>query len=104
MRLRSGKPQGALWGRETMTELTARSSQASGGRPRRPWLRGCPVGHRFVGTPRVGFGSSETGQNYRLGYSLGLLDSREGPAFELGVNAERRKHAHINSTEHALLA
>ncbi len=64
-------------------------------------VTGWPVGHRFVGTPRVGFGSSETGQNYRLGYSLGLLDSGEGPAFELGVNAERRKHAHINSTEHA---
>ena len=33
-----------------------------------------------------------------------LAQDGEGPAFELGVNAERRKHAHINSTEHALLA
>ena len=84
-----------------MTGLTARSSQSIRRASAQISVTGWPVGHRFVGTPRVGFGSSETGQNYRLGYSLGLLDSGEGPAFELGVNAERRKHAHINSTEHA---
>ena len=83
-----------------MTGLTARSSQASGGRPRRPRLRD----GRSDTASSEHRGSSETGQNYRLGYSLGLLDSGEGPAFELGVNAERRKHTHINSTEHALLA
>ena len=49
-----------------------------------------PVGSRFVGTPRVGFETSEYGRDYRLGYSLGVLDSRE-TKFELGVDAQRRE-------------
>ena len=35
---------------------------------------GLPVGSRFVGTPRVGFSTSEYGQDYRAGYGLGLLN------------------------------
>ena len=40
---------------------------------------GMAVGSRFVGTPKIGFGTSETGRDYRLGYSLGRLGG-EGPA------------------------
>ncbi len=93
-----------LWGRETMTGLAARSSQVSGGRVVADLGYWMAVGRRFVGTPQVGFGTSETGRDYQLGYSLGLLGSGEDPAFELGVNAERWEHAHLNSTEHAFVA
>ena len=51
---------------------------------------GLPVGTRFVGTPRVGFATSEYGRDYRLGYGLGVLN-RESLNFELGVDAQRRE-------------
>ena len=47
---------------------------------------GLPVGRRFVGTPRVGFSTSEYGRDYRVGYGLGVLD-RGNVNFELGVDA-----------------
>ena len=51
-----------------------------------------PVGTRFVGTPRVGFGTSDYGRDYRVGYGIGVLD-RESLNFELGVDAQRRENA-----------
>ena len=51
---------------------------------------GLPVGRRFVGTPRVGFSTSEYGRDYRVGYGLGVLD-RGNVNFELGVDAQRRE-------------
>ena len=51
---------------------------------------GLPMGNRFVGTPRVGFSTSEYWKDYRFGYGLGVLD-RENLNFELGVNAHRRE-------------
>ena len=50
-----------------------------------------PVGSRFVGTPRVGFSASEYSRDYRVGYSLGVLN-RGSLAFELGVEAQRREN------------
>ena len=50
---------------------------------------GLPVGSRFVGTPRVGVRTSEYGRDYRLGYSMHVLE--EGQLrLELGIEAERR--------------
>ena len=43
-----------------------------------------------MGTPRVGFSTSEYGRDYRVGYGLGVLD-RESLNFELGVDAQRRE-------------
>ena len=51
---------------------------------------GLPVGARFVGTPRVGLMSSAYGRDYRVGYTVGVLDS-EDMQFELGVDASRRE-------------
>ena len=51
---------------------------------------GLPVGRRFVGTPRVGFGTSEYGRDYRVGYGLAVLD-QESLNLELGVDAQRRE-------------
>ena len=75
----------ALWSRETMGGM-AHGGLASGNRLDGEVGYGLPVGSRFVGTPRVGFSTSEYGQDYRVGYGLGLLD-RESLAFELGVEA-----------------
>ena len=80
----------ALWGRETMAGM-ARGGLASGNRLDADLGYGLPVGSRFVGTPRVGFATSEYGRDYRLGYSLGALDLG-GRTFELGVDAQRREN------------
>ena len=64
----------ALWGRETMAGMGAYGGLAAGNRLDGEVGYGLPVGRRFVGTPRVGFSTSEYGQDYRVGYGLGLLD------------------------------
>ena len=79
----------ALWGRETMAGM-AHGGVAAGNRLDGEVGYGLPVGSRFVGTPRVGFSTSEYGRDYRVGYGLGVLD-RAGLNFELGVDAQRRE-------------
>ena len=51
---------------------------------------GLPVGSRFVGTPRVGFSTSEHGRDYRVGCGLGVLE-QGNVNFEVGVDAQRRE-------------
>ena len=51
---------------------------------------GLPVGSRFVGTPRVGFSTSEYGRDYRAGYGLGLLN-RGSLTLKLDLDAQRRE-------------
>ena len=60
----------ALWGRETMAGM-AHGGLAQGNRFDGEVGYGLPVGSRFVGTPRVGFATSEYGRDYRVGYGLG---------------------------------
>ena len=79
----------ALWGRETMAGM-AHGGFAQGNRLDGEVGYGLPVGSRFVGTPRVGFSTSEYGRDYRLGYGLGVLN-RESLNVELGVDAQRRE-------------
>ena len=79
----------ALWGRQTMAGL-APGGVASGNRLDGEVGYGLPVGSRFVGTPRVGFSTSEYGRDYRVGYGLGLLN-RKSLSFELGIDAQRRE-------------
>ena len=91
----------ALWGRETMAGM-AHGGLASGNRLDGEVGYGLPVGRRFVGTPRVGFSTSQYGQDYRAGYGLGLLD-RESLAFELGVEAQRRNSPMLGGTSNGML-
>ena len=91
----------ALWSRETMGGM-AHGGLASGNRLDGEVGYGLPVGSRFVGTPRVGFSTSEYGQDYRVGYGLGLLD-RESLAFELGVEAQRRNSPMLGGTSNGVL-
>ena len=64
---------------------------------------GLPVGHRFVGTPRLGVGTSEYGRDYRLGYRLGLQGGAD-PAVEFGVETERREYPLSGGADHGALA
>ena len=91
----------ALWGRETMAGM-AQAGVASGSRLDAEVGYGLPVGSRFVGTPRVGVGTSEMGRDYRLGYSLGVLN-RESLAFELGVEAHRRESPMLGTADNGFL-
>ena len=77
---------------EGTTETTRRQRQP-------PRCGGRPLGSRFVGTPRLGVGTSEMGRDDRLGL-LGGAD----PAFALGVEAERRERPLPGGTDHGALA
>ncbi len=92
----------ALWGRETVAGL-AHGGGADDTRLDAELGYGLPVGSRFVGTPRIGVGTSEMGRDYRLGYGLGVL-GRAGTTFELGVDAQRRERPLQGGTDHAALA
>ena len=62
-----------------------------------------PMGVRFVGTPRVAFGSSGYGRDYRVGYTLGLLDEG-GLEFDVGVDAQRRENPMHGGADNGVLA
>ena len=64
---------------------------------------GLPVGSRFVGTPRVGFSSSQYGRDYRVGYGLRVLD-RDSVNVELGVDAQGRESPMLGGTDHGVLS
>ena len=64
---------------------------------------GLPVGSRFVGTPTFGVGTSAYGRDYRVGYSLGVMNG-EGTAFELGVDAQRRESPMGDGADNGVLA
>ena len=91
----------ALWGRETMAGM-AHGGLAQGNRFDGEVGYGLPVGSRLVGTPRVGFSTSEHGRDYRVGYGLGVLD-RESLNVELGVDAQRRESPMLGGTSNGVL-
>ena len=92
----------ALWGRETMAGLT-QGGVAADSRLDSEVGYGLPVGSRFVGTPRVGFGTSQYGRDYRLGYGLSVLQAG-AMHFEVGVEAQRRESPMQGGTDHGVLA
>ena len=91
----------ALWGRDTMAGV-AHGGLASGNRLDGEVGYGLPVGSRFVGTPRVGFTTSEYGRDYRVGYTLGALEN-DKLTFQLGVDAQRRESLMLGGTSNGLL-
>ena len=80
----------ALWSGGPLSQFGSYGGQAAAGRVDAELGYGLPVGRRFVGTPRVGFGSSAYGRTYRFGYRLGVLGVEEMD-FELGVDGHRRE-------------
>ena len=91
----------AMWGRETMAALAPRGAVDST-RLETEIGYGLPVGSRFVGTPRAGVTRSEYGQDYRVGYGLGVLN-RERLNLELGIDAHRRESPMLDSTDNGVL-
>ena len=98
----------ALYGRDTMAGLGGADAGAgsvdSAGRRRLEARVGYGVsafGGRFTGTPELGFGLSESGRDYRLGWRLTQAGGSAG-AFELSVEATRREAAHGDGSEHGV--
>ena len=90
----------ALWGRETMAGM-AHGGAAQGYRLNGEVGYGLPVGGRFVGTPRVGFSTSEHSRDYRVGYGLGVLETG-GLLVEVGVDALRSESPQAGGASNAL--
>ena len=79
----------ALWGRDTMTGLGAGGS-AAGNRVDAELGYALPVSRWLVGTPRFGVTTSEYGRDYRLGYSMAVVQGG-ATSFQFGLDAQRRE-------------
>ena len=90
----------ALWGQETMGGL-AHGSLASGNRLDGEVGYGLPVGSRFVGTPTLGVGTSADGRDYRIGYSLAVVQGG-AMSFQFGLDAQRRESLGRGDADHSL--
>ena len=92
----------ALFSREAMDGLAA---NGNGGGNRRLEGRigyGLPVfGDRFTGTPEIGFGLSDDGRDYSLGWRL-TREGRDAGSFEVALEATRRESANDNAPEHGI--
>ena len=98
----------ALYGRDTMAGLGGAddgTGSVDSAERRRLEARvgyGLPAfGGRFTGTPELGFGLSESGRDYRLGWRLTPAGGNAG-SFELGVEATRREAANGDGSEHGV--
>ena len=91
----------ALWGQETMGGL-AHGSLASGNRLDGEVGYGLPVGSRFVGTPTLGVGTSADGRDYRIGYSLAVVQGG-AMSFQFGLDAQRRESLGRGDADHSLV-
>ncbi len=96
----------ALYGRDTMAGLGGANDAAGTaddlGRRRLEARVGYGVsafGGRFTGTPELGFGLSESGRDYRLGWRLTPAGDNAG-WFELSLVATRREAANDDGSEH----
>ena len=82
----------ALWGRDTMggMGMAGRALVGSvGTRLDTEGGYGLPAGSRFVSTPQVDVRTSDYGRDYRVGYSMQVLEE-EQLRLQLGVETERR--------------
>ena len=91
----------ALWNGQMAYGAGSHHLAGSGGQVTAEVGYGLPVG-RFVGTPRVGYATSDYGRDYRLGYSLAAFGG-EGMTFELGVDAQRRESPLMGGTGNGVL-
>ena len=91
----------ALWGRDTMEGLGA-GGPGSGDRIDAELGYALPVGSRLVGTPRFGVTTSEYGRDYRLGYSLAVVQGG-AMSFQFGLDAQRRESLLQEKPDHSLV-
>ena len=92
----------ALFNRETMPAPAARDHSPAGSRLEAETGWGfAAFDGRFTGTPHLGFGLTDTGRNYKLGWRL--TSARRGdPRFEIGLDATRRETAD-DDAEHGIV-
>ena len=91
----------ALWGRDSMGGMGQHGfSQGNGINGEVGY--GLPVGRRLVGTPRIGFATSDFGRDYRIGYGLGIVES-DRVNFQLGFDAHRREMPMLESSDNGFL-
>ena len=91
----------ALWGRGTVAGFND-AGFAPGDRFSGEIGYGLPLSTHFVGTPRLGFGTSEYGRDLRLGYGMTMLET-DGLRFDFRLDAQRRI-SHLHETpDQALL-
>ena len=82
-----------LLSRGTMAGLAANDNRENGARRLEVQLvgYGLPVaGDRFISTPEIGVGFSDTGRDYRLGWSLGLA-RQDRASLNLSLEGTRRE-------------
>ena len=90
----------ALFNRETLPAPGARDPSPAGSRLEAEAGWGFAVfGGRFTGTPHLGFGLSDRGRDYKLGWRL----TSAGRGFELGLEATRRENADDDPEHGAML-
>ena len=92
----------ALWGRDTMAGMANGGIATGGNRVDADLGYGLPVASRFVGTPRIGFATSEYGRDYRVGYALAPMEN-DKLTFQVGVDAQRRESPMLGGTSNGLL-
>ena len=91
----------ALWGRDTMEGLGT-AGPGSGDRIDAELGYALPVGSRLVGTPRFGVTTSEYGRDYRLGYSLAVVQGG-AMSFQFGLDAQCRESLLQEKPDHSLV-
>ena len=92
----------ALLGRTTLEGLAANENALPGGRLDATLGYGLPAfGDRFTGTPWAGFGLTETGRAWRLGWRLTPAGPR-APDLGLGIEAVRSE-ADAGDAGHSLM-
>lgn len=64
-----------LWRGRTLTRMPGQYPGGRGGQFAGEFAYGLPLSGRFVGTPRMGFSSSDFRREYRVGYGLGIIDN-----------------------------
>ena len=92
----------AVWSGGPLSRFGSFGGRAAAGRVDAELAYGLPVGSRFVGTPRMGFGSSAYGRSYQFGYRLGALGTEEMD-FELGVDGHRRESPMVDGGDLGVL-
>ena len=92
----------ALWHSQMAYGMGSHQMYGAGGHVNAEVGYSLPAGARLVGTPRVGYSASQYGRDYRMGYSLGLLDS-ENLRFELSVDAQRRENPQLGAADNGVL-
>ena len=92
----------ALWSGGPLGRLGAYGTAGAAGRVDAELGYGLSVGSKLVGTPRMGFGTSAHGRDYRLGYGLGLIEA-DDVRFAVGVDAQRREGAMAEGADNAVL-